>query len=170
MAINSSGHIFAGTYRSGVFRSTDNGDSWTEVNNGLTNMTVLSLVVNAGGHIFAGTDGGGIFRSVQSTTSVKEITSEMPTSFSLEQNYPNPFNSETMISYQLSKSDDVILKIYNIIGQEIRSLVDERQQVGYYTIRWDGRDDSGDQVSSGLYFYTFIVSEFTQTKKALLIR
>ena len=67
-AINSSGHIFAGTYGGvGVFRSEDNGDSWTAVNTGLTITSVRALAINASGHIFAGTVGGGVFCSVEST-------------------------------------------------------------------------------------------------------
>jgi ligand-binding sensor domain-containing protein len=67
LAINSSGHIFAGTSGIGVFRSEDNGDNWTEVNTGLTSTYVRALAINSSGHIFAGTDDGGVYCSVEST-------------------------------------------------------------------------------------------------------
>ena len=73
LAINSTGHIFAGTSGGGVFRSTDNGDSWTEVNTGLTNHSIRSLAINSSGDIFAGTDDGGVFRSTDNGDSWTEI-------------------------------------------------------------------------------------------------
>jgi len=72
-AINSSGHIFAGTYGDGVFRSTDNGDSWRPVNTGLTSTIVLALAINSSGHIFAGTYGGGVFRSINNGDSWRPV-------------------------------------------------------------------------------------------------
>ena len=97
-------------------------------------------------------------------------TLPMPDEYALFQNYPNPFNPETEISYQLPNTSNVTLKIYNAAGQEIRSLVDEERQAGSYTIRWDGRDQSGAQVSSGLYFYTLKAGEFSETRRALFMR
>ena len=94
----------------------------------------------------------------------------VPQDYVLLQNYPNPFNPETEISYQLPEANHVVLRIYNATGQEIRSLVNEEQQVGFFTARWDGRDNAGEQVSSGLYFYTLRARKFTETKKALFMR
>jgi len=81
----------------------------------------------------------------------------IPKSYSLFQNYPNPFNPSTVIRYSLpvasQKRLTVSLKIYNILGQEVRSLVEEKQAPGYYEARWDGKDEGGNPVSSGVYFY-----------------
>jgi bacillopeptidase F (M6 metalloprotease family) len=98
-----------------------------------------------------------------------ENNTEMLITFSLAQNYPNPFNPSTTISYQLAKSGKVELKIYNMLGQEVRKLVDENQAVGEYTTEWDGRDYSGKVVSSGVYFYRLKAGQFVDTKKMLLL-
>jgi hypothetical protein len=94
---------------------------------------------------------------------------DFPAKFLLFQNYPSPFNSATSITYQINKSSHVIFKIFNSLGQEIRTL-DFQWPAGIYTISWDGRDKKGNQVSSGLYFYTLQACEFSQTRKALCLR
>ena len=73
LTVNSNGHIFAGTYVGGIFRSEDNGDSWTAVNNGLTNLYMYALVINSSGHIFAGTNYGGAFKSEDNGDSWEEV-------------------------------------------------------------------------------------------------
>jgi bacillopeptidase F (M6 metalloprotease family) len=95
---------------------------------------------------------------------------DIPEEISLSQNYPNPFNPSTTISYQLPKSGKVELTIYNMLGQEVRKLVDEKQAVGEYTIQWDGRDYNGTPVASGVYLYRLKAGEFIETKKMLLLR
>jgi len=92
--------------------------------------------------------------------------------YELGQNWPNPFNSTTAISYQLSEVSPhrTTLKIYNVLGQEVRMLVDEEQAPGYYSVVWDGRDNLGKDVSSGIYFCRLKVSRFSQTRKMVLIR
>ncbi|MGE5449494.1 MAG: T9SS type A sorting domain-containing protein, partial [Bacteroidales bacterium] len=165
LAINSGGHIFAGTYEGGVFRSTDNGENWTPINAGLTNPMVSSLGVSPSGHIFAGTTGSGVFRSVLSTTSVKE-NSEMPFSCELSQNYPNPFNSSTTLGYSLHKPGNVVLKIYDMLGNELQTLINEFHTPGEYTIIFNAQS-----LSNGIYFYKLQVDGgLEQTRKMILIR
>lgn len=101
------------------------------------------------------------------------ITGELalqPGEFLLYQNYPNPFNPGTAISDQLSALSNVELIVYNSLGQKIRTLVTTRQPAGGYEIQWDGRDDAGRAVGSGVYIYRLWVEEFTQSRKMLLIR
>jgi len=99
------------------------------------------------------------------------ITKSLPKDFSLSQNYPNPFNPETTIEYTLPKSEHISLSIYNLKGQLVKTLVNERKSPGYYNVRWEGKDNRGNQVSSGIYFYTIKAgSSFTSTKKMLLIK
>ena len=169
LASNSSGDIFAGTRIGGVFRSTDNGDTWRPVNTGLAATFVRTLAINSSGDIFAGTFGGGVFRSAESTTAVEEIATSIPSSFSLEQNYPNPFNPSTTIEYSVQKAGNVRVKIHNTLGQLIRNLVNESKPIGEYSISWDGKNDSGRKVTSGTYFYQLQVGDFISTKKMLLI-
>ncbi len=94
----------------------------------------------------------------------------IPKEFELSPNYPNPFNPETNIEYQLPKTSDVSIKIYNINGQEIATLVNESQNPGIYKIKWNGKNSTGTKVSSGIYLVSMITPEFTKTQKITLIR
>ena len=93
------------------------------------------------------------------TLNVTSVADEVrsPERFRLKQNYPNPFNPETRIEYQIPESGLVQVKIYNLIGQEISTLVREQKGPGSYSVVWDGKDDSGVQVSSGVYIYQITV-------------
>ncbi len=98
----------------------------------------------------------------------------IPYSFRLRQNYPNPFNSTTLIHYQLSavrgRPSAVILKVYNLLGQEVKTLVEREQAPGYYTVRWDGRDGLGEEVTSGIYFCRLQAGGFVETKRMVLLK
>lgn len=94
-----------------------------------------------------------------------------PQCFELLQNYPNPFNPTTAISYQLPAVSDVEISIYNTLGQKVRTLVDEAQKpAGYYRIEWDGKNETGQAVSSGVYYYQLETGNFSKTRKILLVR
>jgi len=161
IAISSNGHIFAGT-DDGVFRSTDNGENWTHLN-GLTNLEVWSFTINSNGYIFAGTDDG-VFRSINSTTSVEDEYN-VPTTYSLEQNYPNPFNPNTKIRYSIPQSSKVVIKVFDILGNEIEALVNEEKQTGTYEITW-----YAEGLPSGIYFYRIQANNFIETKKMMLMK
>lgn len=110
-----------------------------------------------------------IFDSTASGIDDGELES-MSKEFSLSQNYPNPFNPKTTIEYTLTRSCKAKIEIYNALGQKVRALIDEYQSAGVKRIYWDGKDDSGNQVSSGIYFYKFSTDEFSRTKKMVLLR
>jgi hypothetical protein len=93
-----------------------------------------------------------------------------PGQFSLSQNAPNPFNPTTTIRYELPQTTQVVLKVYNLLGQEVRLLVNERQEAGFHTVLWDGRNIAGRSVSSGVYFYRLEAGEFTRSKKMMLLK
>ncbi len=84
---------------------------------------------------------------------------------SLEQNYPNPFNPVTIINYQLPINNFVTIKVYNTLGQEVATLVNEEKPAGSYSFKFDGNG-----LSSGLYFYTLKAGKYTSTKKMLLLK
>ncbi|MDP2807953.1 MAG: FlgD immunoglobulin-like domain containing protein [bacterium] len=92
------------------------------------------------------------------------------TSFGLLQNAPNPFRQQTTISYQTSKSEMVNLKVYNIAGQTVKTLVNEDKKAGSYEIRWDGKDECGNLVASGVYFCQLKAGEKIVTKRMMLLR
>ena len=127
---------------------------------------VLSLATD-GSNIFAGTDGRGVWKRPLSEiiTGVEEIKNNMPTSYSLSQNYPNPFNPSTTINFSVPKSSIVTIKIYDILGSEVKTLVSEEKAAGNYNVQFD---DSG--LPSGVYFYRMQAGSFAETKKLILMK
>ena len=98
----------------------------------------------------------------------KEVS--LPKNFGLTQNYPNPFNGQTNIEFQISSLSNVKIQIFNILGQKIKTLLDEEKSPGYYTIIWDSKNDFGDSMNSGIYFIKFNSGKFTETKKMTLLK
>jgi hypothetical protein len=114
-------------------------------------------------------DMSGDFALLDTLTTVAS-PAKNPKCFDLLQNYPNPFNPVTFIRYILSMAGNVHLTIYNQLGQEVRSLVNERQAANSYQIEWDGRDNAGKQVVSGIYMYRLQIDAFSQGRKMVLLR
>jgi photosystem II stability/assembly factor-like uncharacterized protein len=90
--------------------------------------------------------------------------------FKVNQNFPNPFNPITTINYQIPKSSNVELLIYNIKGQLVRTLVNSWTEAGKHNVAWEGKNDEGIKISSGIYFYLFEASEFTKVRKMILVK
>ncbi len=105
----------------------------------------------------------------KSTKNSKTISPNFE-SLSVLQNYPNPFNPSTQIEYSIPKSSLVVLKIYNINGQEIRTLVDEFQSPNTYLVSWDGRNDNSESVPSGVYFANILAESFSKTVRLVLVK
>ncbi len=103
-------------------------------------------------------------------TSVRGRSRTRPESISLAQNFPNPFNPETVIQYQLDQAAQVELAIFNLLGDPIRTLVNEKSSRGAHQVRWDGLDDSGHQAASGVYFYRLKAGSATLSRRMLLTR
>ncbi|MBI2050554.1 MAG: T9SS type A sorting domain-containing protein [Parcubacteria group bacterium] len=112
---------------------------------------------------------GPLIQAYMAPTVVAEVSGETPNEFSLE-NYPNPFNSGTTIRFQLPKEADVVLTVYNVNGQVVARLVDERLQAGAYTQTWDGLGADGNSVSTGTYFYRLNAGDYTHANKMTLLR
>jgi len=94
----------------------------------------------------------------------------MPRQFALDQNFPNPFNPETTIGYTLREAAHVKISIYNIIGHEIATIVNDYQPAGYRQTQWNGTDNSGQKVSGGMYLYQIQAGNFTKTMKMVLLK
>jgi len=114
---------------------------------------------------------------VKKPSAVEDETesSGKPLEFTLSQNYPNPFNPTTTIKFKVQGSKfkvpvPTILRIYNILGEVVRTLVDEPKSTGDYTVLWDGKNDKGEQLSSGVYFSQLKVGDYTSAKKMVLLK
>ena len=108
--------------------------------------------------------------SQEMETKMGKTSASLPDHFSLSQNYPNPFNPQTSIDYALSKDTHAKLTIYNILGEKVKVLVDEHQTAGYKRVHWDGRNQTGEEVASGVYFYRLKTKEFSKVKKMMLVK
>jgi hypothetical protein len=107
------------------------------------------------------------FSPVELGSPIKPV---LPTEFNLSQNYPNPFNPTTTISYALPTNSYVKLSIYNILGQKVKTLVDGEEQAGFKNVIWEGKNDRGEEVGSGIYFYRIQTGSFTKTAKMSLLK
>jgi hypothetical protein len=102
--------------------------------------------------------------------SVDDESASTPDSYNLEQNYPNPFNPSTTISYSVVKPDNVSIKIYDVLGREVKTVVNEFKENGYYQVQWNGENNFGYKVNSGIYFYRIESGLFVDTKKMILLK
>ena len=169
--VSQSNILFAGVNgisntNKGVFTTTSGGENWSLINNGLPQSTgVISLLIN-GSYLYAGTYGKGIYRyPLSSITNIHNYGS-IPEKFNLEQNYPNPFNPSTKINFSLPIDSKVTLKVYDITGREISTLLNgELKLAGYYTV-----DFNGGNFASGYYFYRVQTEKEIATKKMVLIK
>lgn len=104
---------------------------------------------------------------VESSETLKDL---IPGSFSLSQNFPNPFNAGTTMLYQVAEASNVSVNVLNILGQDVRQLVNQKQAPGVYRVHWDGTGDDGIEMSSGVYIIRLQAGEFHQIRKVILIR
>ena len=156
-------------YNGFIYNTEDGGESWEQVESG-TNADLNRIVfVENGevGYIFG--DNNTLLR-YDKTTDVKRDNDVAPLKFELYQNYPNPFNPETVIAYELKRTAFVSLKVYDLTGKEVISLVNKKQTGGSYQVLWNGRNKYGKEVSTGIYFYRIISGNFIATKKLILLK
>ena len=164
LAINSNGSIFAGGYNS-TSRSNDLGQTWTPFTSGIFNCRIIDLTFGSGDILFAAAEKMGIYRTTSAITSVDENNNQVLNSFILEQNYPNPFNPTTSIRYELGSRQFVQLKVFDLLGNEVATLVTEIKTAGNYEINFNAS-----YLSSGVYFYKLTAGSLVETKKMILIK
>lgn len=154
--------------------------SWWSLNGGgnihtsSANYTLRSSVTQS----VAGEAAGGDYRAyagfwtpwLDPTDVTDDEETAVPREFSLSQNYPNPFNPHTVIEYALPKKSRVNITVYNLLGQKVKVLKDVLETAGYKRIVWDGTDDSGNEVTSGIYFYRIVAGDFNKAKKMVIVK
>jgi Secretion system C-terminal sorting domain len=159
--------VVSNEYNGGMMLgTTDGGITWTQQIIGTTNPlwgvvfadALTGWAVGDNGTILHTTNGG--------VTSVKEEqTNVLPTEFMLSQNYPNPLNPSTKIRYSVPRSSNVMIKVFNILGAEIETLVNEEKSAGTYELTWNAAN-----LPSGVYFYRIQAGSFVATKKMMLLK
>ncbi|RPI59337.1 MAG: T9SS C-terminal target domain-containing protein [Ignavibacteriales bacterium] len=167
LIINSDGSMYAGTKGNWIYRSLNNGDNWELVKSGMgEDKYVLSLLTNSTGYLFAGMDYYGIYKSVNKVvTDIEEPITEIPEDFVLYSNYPNPFNNSTKISYEIPVQSNVSIILYDALGREVATLVNEVKPGGKHQFSFVEYN-----LVSGVYFYTLRAGNYTQTKKMILLK
>jgi len=150
---------------SGVYLSMDWGENWTKIDSGFS-APIYALAI-VGSELFAADGNNNIWKSSIShfVTGVKEISYEPISNFSLYQNYPNPFNPTTTIQYSIPEQSNVKIIIYDALGREVTTLVNEEKSIGNYTVEFNAP-----YLSNGIYFYQMRTNEFIQTKKMILLK
>ena len=157
-------NIFFAQYPDAGLISTDNGNTWNNILSPYSNIYVKYFFADAmtgyaaGEAAIAKTTNGG-------TTFIKSDFSNIQKGFTLFQNYPNPFNPVTQLEFVISNREFVTLKVYNILGKEMKTLVNEHKSPGIYKVEFDGSN-----FTSGIYFYILTAGEFTDTKRMMLIK
>ncbi len=152
----------------GIYFSSNNGNNWSLKNEGfnITPSQFYSLTI-ANNLVLTGASLNNSLwqRPLSEIVNVQNVGTEIPSSYSLEQNYPNPFNPRTVISFQLSVDSKVLIKVFDVQGREVQTLVNERLSVGTYQTEWDAS-----AYPSGVYFYKLQAGDYSETKRMMLVR
>ena len=149
-----------------ILATTDGGETWVEQMSA-TRMPLYSICFANDNTGWAGGAFGAIVKTTNGgvTQAEEPVEIKLPQTYSLYQNYPNPFNPSTTISYRLAGTSFVTIKVYDILGKEVASLVNEVKSAGKYTVKF-----SGDRFSSGVYFYQLRAGSTIQSKKMILMK
>jgi|WetSurMetagenome_2_1015567.scaffolds.fasta_scaffold05445_7 hypothetical protein len=160
-------NIFAGINNGtdAIYFSSNNGNSWIAKNEGFTNVMYIRAFIMVNNYIYAGAGSQVWRRPLSDFIGIKNISSEIPSSYSLRQNFPNPFNPATIIRFQIKDSRFVTLKVYDILGKEVETLVNEKLAPGTYEASFDAS-----KYSSGVYFYRLTTEGFNETKKMMILK
>ncbi len=159
-------NVLAGIKSNGINQTSNNGANWIDINQGFNSLRTVRTLVMTDSFIFAGIESNSVWRRpLSEIIGINNISTETPSKYSLSQNYPNPFNPKTNLKFDISKLGDVKLVVYDIMGREVQTLVNEKLQPGTYEASFDGS-----LLNSGVYFYKLVTDGFTETKKMLMIK
>ena len=151
--------FYADLNKNGSYDPPPTDHSWRELFSNTTGNYILEFEHNFN------------FTDISSPTAIPDMLSEsMPVSYSLDQNYPNPFNPETRIRFSIPEAAPVTMFVFNTLGQKVRTLTEGQMSAGTYEVAWDGRNESGQDMNSGVYFYQIQAGSFRQVKRMLLIK
>jgi hypothetical protein len=170
LSMVSSGVNVIASSNNNIYVSTNNGDIWTLKNEGLSGTGYIYSLLISNGYVYAGTYGSSVWRRpLSEVIGIKNLSTEVPDKYFLFQNYPNPFNPSTNIKFQINKSGYVMLKVFNILGKEVSTLINEKLQPGTYEVPFSINQLSSNY-SNGIYFYRLQSGDFVQTKKMILLK
>lgn len=166
-AADDSGGVYIGT-ATGIIGLADSVDDWVPISEGFPSTFTTALSVSPDGYIYGGTQSYGLYRSVSPAR--KRFRTNLPPSgqavqIGLRQNYPNPFNPVTRIDYSVSRSGHVTLKVFDVLGRAVRTVVDETQSAGYHHVTFNSTG-----LASGVYFYSVQSAGKVQTKKLVILK
>jgi len=175
--ISKNDQLYVAVRSEGIYRSINSGENWEIVNSGLINYFNYGVVEDNYSHLYVSTFGDGIFKSVSPISELEEEDNGQH-NFALYNNYPNPFNPVTKIKYTIptppitsplvkgrTEEGFVTLKVYDILGREVATLVNEEKPAGEYEVEFNATI-----LTSGIYFYQLKAGEFTETRKMVLIK
>lgn len=166
------GIVLAGTDLSPtwIYASFDNGVTYSPYSGGLGEQAATESFAASDSFMFAGTDYNGVWRRLRSGLVGINERPSISRTFQLDQNFPNPFNPTTTIHYTLPEATKVSLKIYDVLGREIRTLVNQTQLAGTRSVVWDGKNNHGKVIGSGIYFYRLQSKSKVLTRKMIFLK
>ncbi len=152
------------SWSAGIFASTNSGENWESL--GMEGMGASSVMLEPESNsIVVGTADGAVFSRPAVVVGIEDDEVKTPTTFELKQNYPNPFNPSTTIKYSIAKASFVTLKIYDILGKEVATLVNDTQKQGEYEVHFNAKN-----LASGMYIYQIKADNFVSSKKLMLMK
>ena len=169
MITNKKGEVFLGRSNGEVLKYI--GDtSWVSLGTGIPSTYVWCLALDSLDYMYAGTANGTVYKS---NNTVTEVINNFPNElkhFFLKQNYPNPFNPTTTISYQIPARGVVTLKVYDLLGREVATLINEEKPAGSYEVQFNSHSGNVRNLTSGIYFYQLKAGNYLETNKMILLK
>lgn len=169
VAISYNGDIYATGYNH-IIKSSDAGLNWNVIYENSNIHFNRDCMIIMDGKLFAGTNNGLLKLEIGGNNSIPHQDNSIIENFHLYNNYPNPFNSETIIKFSVTIASDVSISIFNSLGQKIKNLTGRKYSAGEHSVKWDGKDENGNNLASDLYYYTIESGNFRKTKKMVFLK